>query len=47
MKVGGTCMLLLTVEEAVALASRGYYISCRRGNFRYIGYEGRDRSPGK
>ena len=45
MKVGGTSMLMLTIEEALALASKGYYISCRRGNFTYIGYEGQGRSP--
>lgn len=31
---------MLTIEEALWLASKGYYIACKRGNLSYIGYEG-------
>jgi hypothetical protein len=31
---------MLTIEEALGYASKGYYIICKRGNFVYIGYEG-------
>lgn len=35
---GGTCML--TIAEALALASMGYYVACNDGNMSFIGYEG-------
>lgn len=31
---------MLTIEEALALASKGYYIVCNNGNISYVGYEG-------
>ncbi len=37
--------MLFTIEEALLLASKGYYINCRRGNLNYIGYEGRAKAP--
>lgn len=33
-------MLNITIEEALALAAKGYYIVCSNGNISYIGYEG-------
>lgn len=38
---------MLTIGEALALASMGYYVACNDGNMSYVGYEVRAEAHGQ